>query len=361
MASAAPGGTGPADLADTGTAAAADAAADRPDSLMSVWHSFPLSASEFSSSDRSAADLESLRDEPATPQAVEAAAAGVGSSSSNAGDSWRPSQQEVEASPSSPVLVAANPQLPYQHILSGDPNRLPVNNGSPIEFESPMFSGRACVWIRGLPGAPDALFAGRRRRTLVTVQGRFRQAVPLDDLMTGQEFARVEHLPPKWLVEGVLLKVARALTPSSQVGPLSAPHMLMPVIAGCSEMTVSRAGEEPHPAEAPREDLRLWDADLATADGSPLPASQRKAHFSRPENRADRWFSTDLVYTFYFYQHVVDVSKYELHVLHRFNLCRYLSGQPLQLMMRRRSGEFLYCLHMWHSRLLPKEAAPAKP
>lgn len=81
---------------------------------------------------------------------------------------------------------------------------------SAIEFETPLFSGRACVWVQGLPGAPDSLFAGRRRRSLVTVQGRFRQAVPLDDLVTGQEFSAVRNLPPAWLVNGLLLKVRRA-------------------------------------------------------------------------------------------------------------------------------------------------------
>lgn len=73
-----------------------------------------------------------------------------------------------------------------------------------------MFSGRACMWVRGLPGTPaaEAMFVGRQRRTLFSVQGRFRQAVPVDDLVTGQQFSRLQGLPPAWLVEGVLFKVA---------------------------------------------------------------------------------------------------------------------------------------------------------
>jgi hypothetical protein len=185
--------------------------------------------------------------------------------------------------------------------------------------------------VRGLPGAPPELFEGRRRRTLVTVQGCFRRTLPLDDVVTGQEFGRVENLPPGWLVEGVLLKVrrrpgdgiitgrilfvqggsnssfarwrriaadrhpeafrvhptpgcsvhvrlhlaaspqvARALTPSATIGPASAPHMLMPVVAGCPEICASRPGEEPPVWGPPREDLRTWDASLATPEGGPL-------------------------------------------------------------------------------------------
>lgn len=92
---------------------------------------------------------------------------------------------------------------------------------SSIDFETPLFSGRACVWLRGAPGgaAVDEQFAGRRRRSLVTVQGRFRRPVPLDDLVTGQEFGRVENLPPAWLVEGVLLKVGCAGAGGWRGGP----------------------------------------------------------------------------------------------------------------------------------------------
>ena len=146
-----------------------------------------------------------------------------------------------------------------------------------------------------------------------------------------------------------------------------------------------------------------------------MPAAQRKRHFSRAENRAGRCFSPDLVFTLYFYQHVVNCSTYELDVLYRcaqrfappsskgdtclgcgkqrgmgrlqshtdtamapsptprvapppcpilrpirrrFKLARYIADQPLQLMMRRRSapGEFLYRFLMHHECLLLRPA-----
>lgn len=51
--------------------------------------------------------------------------------------------------------------------------------------------------------------------------------------------------------------------------------------------------------------------------GSPLPAAKRKALFSRQGARSGRVFPTDLVFTFYFYQHVVDLSKYQLDVVYK--------------------------------------------
>ncbi len=45
----------------------------------------------------------------------------------------------------------------------------------------------------------------------------------------------------------------------------------------------------------------------------------------------------------------------------RFDLTKYLAGQPLQLMMRLRStGEFAYCLHVHHERLLARSGGKQK-
>ena len=49
--------------------------------------------------------------------------------------------------------------------------------------------------------------AGKRRKTAITLQGRFQQPLSLDDLVTGQEFPRAaRNLPAKWLLETVLLQ-----------------------------------------------------------------------------------------------------------------------------------------------------------
>ena len=49
--------------------------------------------------------------------------------------------------------------------------------GTPFEFESDMFAGRVMMWVKGLPTAPRDLFKGKRRRTRITVQGRFKRPV----------------------------------------------------------------------------------------------------------------------------------------------------------------------------------------
>ena len=78
----------------------------------------------------------------------------------------------------------------------------------PIEFETDLFKGQACIWIQGLPSTPPGLFKGKQRKSMITVQGRFKQRVAFEDCLSGQEFARpARELPPRWLVESVLIKV----------------------------------------------------------------------------------------------------------------------------------------------------------
>lgn len=75
---------------------------------------------------------------------------------------------------------------------------------------------------------------------LVRVQGKFKQAAAFDDLVTGQEFHRpFKNLPARWFVEKVLLALARKISPSMVVGPLTTPYLLSPYISAAQVGTVT--------------------------------------------------------------------------------------------------------------------------
>ena len=55
-------------------------------------------------------------------------------------------------------------------------------------------------------------------------------------------------------------------------------------------------------------------------------------------NRQDRLFDTENTYTFHFWQHLLDLSTYELDMgVAQFNIAANLDGQPLQLMVKQQS------------------------
>lgn len=55
------------------------------------------------------------------------------------------------------------------------------------------------------------------------------------------------------------------------IGPLSQPYLLVPLLALAQLVNVSQPGSEPDPAEPFEEDMRLFDAALTEPDGA-LPA-----------------------------------------------------------------------------------------
>lgn len=81
-----------------------------------------------------------------------------------------------------------------------------------IYFETDLFKGCSVIHADNLPSTPPGLFKGQKRKTSITIQGQFKRPLPLDDVVTGQEFQRQpKNLPAMWLVETVLIKVCTGL------------------------------------------------------------------------------------------------------------------------------------------------------
>ncbi len=74
-----------------------------------------------------------------------------------------------------------------------------------------------------------------------------------------------------------------------------------------------------------------------------MPATKRKKFMWTAKHRAGRRFSTEHVWTFQLYQHFVDMGKYELNMIYKFDLTRNLDGQPLQFMVKDRCAYCLLC------------------
>ncbi|KAG2440245.1 hypothetical protein HXX76_004357 [Chlamydomonas incerta] len=304
-------------------------------------------------------------------------AAGGGGSEGGAGDSPQVQRSQLSSASSMVPPQAAQP-LALSRLL-----RLPANDAArPIRVETELFSGEVLVFLRGLATTPDDMFCGRKRMSWVAMQGRFKTPLSLDSVVTGQEFGRpFRRLPAPWFVEKVLLSMARQVSPSMRVGPLSAPHMLMPLIAAAQLVNISEPGTQPHLMRA-HEDVRLMCPSLAVkaAAGSkaaagtaaaaaaaggaaaatrPASADARRRHYINPRNRAGLRYDTARVYTFHFYQQWVDLAAYRLDFGYTYDLVRHLDGQPLQIMAKDvDSGKYLYSINVWNERLLPPPGAP---
>jgi hypothetical protein len=74
-----------------------------------------------------------------------------------------------------------------------------------------------------------------------------------------------------------------------------------------------------------------------------------------PKNLEGKQFSTDYVYTFHIWQHLIDFSTYKLSVggFVNLDLTHALNCQPLQLTCKdTHADEYMFSMLVWHERLL---------
>ncbi|MEW5308709.1 MAG: hypothetical protein WDW38_000647 [Sanguina aurantia] len=206
---------------------------------------------------------------------------------------------------------------------------LAVNGDEPICFETDLFKGRISLYVAGLASSPEALFEGKKRLSWVAVQGRFKEPVAVSSVTTGQEFSQpFQRLPAPWFVEKVLLQLARKISPSMRVGPLSAPHMLIPMLAAAQLVNVCPEEACGFHTSGRGHRRHRWCAQSVQG---------RRAVACRATPR----------------QQHVDMASYSLRFGYNYDLSKHLAGQPLQIMCKHEaSGRYLYNFAVWHERLV---------
>ena len=79
----------------------------------------------------------------------------------------------------------------------------------------------------------------------------------------------------------------------------------------------------------------------------------RKSYLSNANNASKHVYDVQSVYTFDFYQHLLDAANYELDLgVKKIKLAKILDGQPLQVLAMERGGEPAWKVQLWHESLL---------
>jgi hypothetical protein len=130
------------------------------------------------------------------------------------------------------------------------------------------------------------------------------------------------------------------------------------VFAGAHAITVSPADKPPALTDPPHEDLRLFGAPFLLPDGTAMRADQRRKRMAEPRARQGLQFTTQHVWTFHFWQHLLDIANFELDLtLAQFSLAQHLDGQPLAMMGKSRSrDQYLWALESWHEDILDQRS-----
>jgi len=260
--------------------------------------------------------------------------------------------------PHRPVCVVVN--SPVSSNLDVEPayGTGPCPIGKPFSFSSQLFEGQCLIRLRDIPNSDnpagdEAYFAGRRRLFQTIVQGRFKECLPVSNVLTGHEFIKpLQNLPHPWILRAATNVISK-LAPGADIQVLgNNPTMLAPLAATSQVVRGDEPGNETDIATIDDilEDCSLLGGKFTSGN---VTARGRKLHLSNPQQAEMYMFDTETVYTFDFYQSLLNVGTYSLDMgVANIFLSPILNGQPIQALCKTTDGRYLWSFQLWHESLL---------
>jgi len=220
-------------------------------------------------------------------------------------------------------------------------------------IESDFFVGNAIVLIAGvhehLPvineKLPSTYFHGKKRKFEAVVQGRFKKPISFADVYVGQIFTGpLACAPPDWLLS-LLLPIMQAISPGLKMDLTHPdnPYLISPLMSTMQAISINQPGKEPGIFDmfgTTRDDLSVLDKDLFAR----MEISNRKAYFSNINNLRRFEFDPSLVYSFGFYQHVINMTNRHIEPvpLVSYSLDNILGSRPIQFMAAVLPSELIF-------------------
>ncbi len=254
-----------------------------------------------------------------------------------------------------PLMICANTSAaPSLQVPEHGMSACPL--GVPFKFSSDVFEGEMLIRLKDSKSDnvqdDEAYFSGRKRSFQSVVQGRFKEQVPVGDVLTGYEFARPLKSLPSSMILKLCSKLATKIAPGVNINfHCDQPHLSATLCGASKTVRADKPGSEPDITDHDiQEDCTLFGDDFEKEEVSAL---RRKRIFSSVDKCQNYTFDTETVYTFEFYEHMFCAQKYLLDVgFTSFEVCRNLDGQPLQRLAKMKDGRYLWSFQIWHEKLL---------
>lgn len=260
--------------------------------------------------------------------------------------------------PHRPILVCTNTPVDssLKAIGYGDG---PCPIGKPFTFSSDLFEGQCLIRLRDIPNSDspaddEAYFSGRRRLFRTIVQGRFKEPLKVSEVLTGHEFTKpLKNLPHPWILKAAQKFIGK-LSPGADIRILGdQPNMLAGLAATAQVVRGDEPGNEPDIASSDdlQEDCSLFGGSFSA---DKVSSKKRKLHLANPTRAAQYTYDTDTVYTFDFYQSLLNCKTYSLDLgVTNIGMASVLNGQPIQALCKTTDGRYLWSFQIWHEKLLP--------
>ncbi|CAL6396280.1 unnamed protein product [Bathycoccus prasinos] len=256
------------------------------------------------------------------------------------------------------VGVRLSPLNTFQRLVGNTVSERQKESGDvplqrPFHFESELFSGKCVFFIRNVPSTPEEVFNGKARQIQICVQGKFKEPVPIDDLVFGQFMVRpMVNLPSRWLL-ALATRVCQSFGAKYTMilsSPSDArPFIRAPLILAAQTICVSKPGEEPDVTGAAIEDTNLLEYmpnDLSHAERRKFILKYLKQIKTAQLKKTSSSGSTEPAAKIDFSKYICDLG------IAQFNLSKIVDGQPLAAGCKTRDGRLAFRFEMWHANIV---------
>uniref|UniRef100_A0A7S1BVM1 Domain of unknown function at the cortex 1 domain-containing protein n=1 Tax=Corethron hystrix TaxID=216773 RepID=A0A7S1BVM1_9STRA len=129
------------------------------------------------------------------------------------------------------------------------------------------------------------------------------------------------------------------------------PYIFSLLGATSQSISVDIPGGEPCVTnKTTKEDCKLLFGDVVKAE---IHSSVRRKMLQDPAVAARYTFNTEFVYTFDFYQHLLDIGTYSMNAaFSKVDLTPSLNNQPIQVLSKTKDGRYLWSFDIWHENCL---------
>jgi hypothetical protein len=244
----------------------------------------------------------------------------------------------------------------------------PVNTETALEFETDIFKGKVVCRFLGIKGATPEEFYVERSKICnniafqVVVQGKFKERIRMDQLVTGGEFRRpFENIPPRTIVY-TGQELFKVITPGLACDVTADEPYYLALLGGLvSQMSVDTKDTVPNILDfvIPEQCDIIEGNNGYFKDGKHLDVqargSRRVKQLANPATAKQYYFEPGLIYTFDNMQSYLHLDSYSFDVgkVLTLKLERHLNGQPIQFFAKTGDGRYAFCFEMWHEKLLP--------
>ncbi|KAL7540084.1 hypothetical protein ACHAWF_006589 [Thalassiosira exigua] len=211
--------------------------------------------------------------------------------------------------PHRPVLMVGCDQINKNN---QQPESLPV--GKPVPIDTDLFKGCFYIRIRKVdPHADDAekhkaYFGDKKRMYQMVIQGQFKkEGLTFKDILIGNVYDRPLKGVPHGTIGKLIKKTVETMAPGMNFGVFDdeRPAVLVP-IGACQTFRADLPGKEPTDFNNIEED--------ATRLGKFDSISKRRKGLGKPSHAAKYKIDTNHVYTFEFFDNIMDFGTFHKHI-----------------------------------------------